>query len=488
MLFLRLRLPTNIVFLNWEISDLLETSPVLAIDYSSWPFAFSIATLILAIVLSSPINLSSRSEILNIAGSLSFVAISYFSILASNLVALLLGWAAIDIIEFLVLLRNNPGSGNNQRIIIGFTSRIGGMMLVFLAIVLGSRETGFQSGYDDLSPLAGLPVLLGIGLRLGLFPIHLTYPEGTNIRRSQGNLFRFIPPATSLVLLARIPQQTFTLSYLSIIRILTFVAAGYGLFKFLSEKRELDSRPFWIMALSSFAFLSAINEVPYSSTSFGVGMILVGGALFLHDAQTKFIRVLLLLGAVLISGLPFTPNINGLSGLVGAESIFDEILSLLCFLVLLFGMIRKVLRKPALSEGQERIVYLTYPLSILLLIISYLVLGIFGWPGSMGIGSWRAVLTGVGIAIIGMIIYRVLSSKINGILEQVRYFLQTNPNIKRLIGEKLKFSWVSSIMKWMINNIAKAVNWFTFLLEGERGLLWGIVFLVLIVMIISGGN
>ena len=207
LLFLRFRLPTSLVYLQWSKGAINIDSPLLAIDYSSWPFAFAIGALILAIVLSSPVNLQSRAEIITLAGNLAFAGISFFAFLASNLIALLLGWAAIDLLELAVLLRNNQQSAINQRVIIGFTSRVGGLMLILWAIVLGGQISSNQTGFADLSPNVGLPILIGIGLRLGLFPVHLVYNENIGIRRSQGTLFRFIPPAASLVLLSQNPTR-----------------------------------------------------------------------------------------------------------------------------------------------------------------------------------------------------------------------------------------------------------------------------------------
>ena len=258
-------------------------------------------------------------EISSLAGNLAITGLSYFAFLASNLISLLIGWAAIDLIEISALLRNNPESKNNQRIIIGFTSRFLGLILIFWAIVLGSRESGFRTDFTNLSPLVGLPVLIGIGLRLGLFPVHLTYSEETSIRRSQGNLFRFIPPAASLVLLSRIPPETLSPDMNIIIRLLTMIAAIYGLIRWLSEKRELDTRPYWVMILSSLAILSTLNGFSMASVSWGVSMILLGGALYLHDFKTRFIQVLLFIGLVLFTGIPYTPNaswsgwLNGIS-------------------------------------------------------------------------------------------------------------------------------------------------------------------------------
>jgi hypothetical protein len=486
LLFLRFRLPTNLVYLHWNIGKLYIDSPALIIDYSTWPYAFAISTLILAIVLSSPANLQSRMEISSLAGNLAITGLSYFAFLASNLVSLLIGWAAIDLIEISALLRNNPESKNNQRIIIGFTSRFLGLILIFWAIVLGSRESGFRTDFTNLSPLVGLPVLIGIGLRLGLFPVHLTYSEETSIRRSQGNLFRFIPPAASLVLLSRIPPETLSPDMNLIIRVLSMIAAVYGLIRWLSGKRELDTRPYWVMILSSLAILSTLNGFSMTSVSWGVSMILLGGALYLHDFKTRFIQVLLFIGLVLFTGIPYTPNASGLAGLMGSPNLFIEIISLLIFLPLLIGYFRKINDKAFMPTGFERIVYLTYPLSILLLIISFVVIGLFGWRGSRIVGAWPAIITGFVIIILTMIGNKFLPRQITYVMNSLADFINKYSLIRQYARKIFKFSWVYTLFRWIFGIIGRIINWFTFLLEGESGLLWGMVFLILLIMVIGG--
>ncbi len=486
LLFLRFRLPTSLVYLQWDISKFYQDSPSLVIDYSSWPYAFAIGTLILAIVLSSPVNLRSRAEIINLAGNIAITGLSYFAVLASNLVSLLIGWAAIDIIEIMVLLRNYPESRNNQRIIIGFTSRIGGLMLIFWAIVLGSRIGGYQTDFSNLSPSVGLPVLIGIGLRLGLLPVHLTYTHETNIRRSQGNLFRFIPPATALVLLSRIPLETLSFGFVAVIRVLTFLAAFYGIVRWLMEKRELDLRPYWVMILCSFAVLSTLNGQSAASVSWGVSMVLIGGSLFLHKTKTPFIMGLLVAGLILFSGVPFSSNASGLAGLMGSPNLLDELISLTLFVTLLVGLFRRITLKPALPEGQERIIYLTYPLSILIMILSYVLIGVFGWKGSRTLGAWPAVLTGTILVLLFILIYKKRSSWFIGLQNLFARIAQQYSFLTPVIEKVTRFSWIYDIFGWFFKFIGKFVNWFTFLLEGNSGLLWGIVFLVLLIMFIGG--
>ena len=47
-------------------------------------------------------------------------------------------------------------------------------------------------------------------------------------------------------------------------------------------------------------------------------------------------------------------------------------------------------------------------------------------------------------------------------------------------GQLFKFSWVYTLFRWIFGMIGKIIDWFTFLLEGESGLLWGMVFLILL--------
>ncbi len=485
LLFLRFRLPTNLVYLHWDIGKIYIDSPALVIDYSTWSYAFAIGTLILAIVLSSPANLQSRMEISSLAGNLAITGLSYFAFLASNLISLLIGWAAIDLIEISALLRNNPESKNNQRIIIGFTSRFLGLLLIFWAIVLGSRTSGFRTDFTNLSPLVGLPVLIGIGLRLGLFPVHLAYSEETSIRRSQGNLFRLIPPATSLVLLSRIPQETLSAEMNIFIRVLTMIAAIYGLIRWLSGKRELDTRPYWVMVLSSLAILSTLNGFSMASVSWGVSMILLGGALYLHDFKTRFIQILLFIGLLLFTGIPYTSNASGLAGLMGSPNLFIEIISLLIFLPLLIGFFRKINGKAFMPTGFERIVYLTYPLSILLLIVSFVIIGLFGWRGSRIVGAWPAIITGFVIIILTMLVNRFLPRQITYVMNSFADFIKKYSFIRQYIRTIIKFSWVYTLFRWIFGIIGRIIDWFTFLLEGESGLLWGMVFLILLIMVIG---
>jgi hypothetical protein len=158
----------------------------------------------------------------------------------------------------------------------------------------------------------------------------------------------------------------------------------------------------------------------------------------------------------------------------------------LIFLPLLIGYFRKINDKAFMPTGFERIVYLTYPLSILLLIISFVVIGLFGWRGSRIVGAWPAIITGFVIIILTMIGNKFLPRQITYVMNSLADFINKYSLIRQYARKIFKFSWVYTLFRWIFGIIGRIINWFTFLLEGESGLLWGMVFLILLIMVIGG--
>jgi hypothetical protein len=142
--------------------------------------------------------------------------------------------------------------------------------------------------------------------------------------------------------------------------------------------------------------------------------------------------------------------------------------------------------KPALPPGQERIVYLTYPLSILLMILSYVLIGVFGWKGSRTLGAWPAVLTGTILVMLALLIYKKKTSWFIKLQNIIGRIVEQYSFLRQAVEKLTRFSWIYDILGWLFKFVGKFVNWFTFLLEGNSGLLWGVVFLVLLVMFIGG--
>jgi hypothetical protein len=138
-----------------------------------------------------------------------------------------------------------------------------------------------------------------------------------------------------------------------------------------------------------------------------------------------------------------------------------------------------------LALGQEKIIYLTYPLSIIFIITSYLLIGLFGWPGSRTIGAWPAILTAIVIIILSMLVNKRYSHIFQEHKATIFRILNNFPHLQKNISSFVSFSWIYKGLDLIIGMVGKIVNQFTFMLEGNNGLLWGMVLLIILVMIIG---
>jgi len=488
LILFRFNLPFSFTLINWANGGVFGSSLQFIMDYASWPYAIAINALIFAFVLSSPARLRTRSEITSLAGNLTVVGLSYIAILAANPVTFLYGWAALDLVEFSILLWNNPDGISHRRIVIGFISRFIGIFLIFLAFLLGGKLNTPISTFSDLTPEMGIPLLFGIVLHLGIIQVHNPKSEQTNSNRNQGTILQLVSTASSTILLSRIPDQTLKFPVVTVIFILVFITVLFECVRWLQDKKDLDTRYYWVMLVSGFAILTAINGSPIATTSWGISLIILGGMFFIHQSSTSFIKILLILGTLFMSGISYLPNASGLAGLVNSDSLINELICLLLFIIFLFGMFLKISKIPPLDPNQERIVYLMYPMSIIMLLITYLFIGFYGWPGSYTLGSWMAVLLGSIFSALSYFIwryrYRIREKIATGI---ARLMLQRIQRLMDWIKLILNPSYLSKGVTRVVAILRLIIGWSSDLLEGQSGLLWGIVMLVLLSMIIGKG-
>ncbi len=489
MLFSRIRLPSSFVLLNWSGTTPFMSSPGLLLDYSSWPYAFAITTLVLAVVLVSPGHLQLRSEVANIAGSLALGGLGLVAVLAANPVSLLLGWAAMDIIELFILLRASASEASDRSVMQVFSSRVAGMLIALWTFVVGSRTAGFNTSFSDLSPLAGVPLLISIGLRIGIFPLHLPFAGENYLRRGQGTLLRMVPVASGLMVLSRIPSSAVSAKMAAWLTVFVLIALVYASLRWLLERDELASRPFWIISITAFGILSVLTRHPDASLSWGVTLVFLGSAIFLLEYANRFMRFVLGIGLFSLIGLPFTANASGLLGISSAGNVGWIITSLIGLVLVLIGMADKIMLKPEIPSKMEQIIYLTFPVSILLLISSYIFVGLFGWRGSRVEGVWWLALPIFFLVVVWMVWDRRTG-------QPGRWLSRTMDIVSArqsssgvlLVRRILDLEWFYSGIKYLYFGLGKVVNSLTFLLEGNAGIFWAILALVLFMAILNIGG
>jgi len=458
----------------WQPASLFLESLSFTADSLTWPFAFSVATLILAVILTATAR-ENFPDPLPWAATLILGGLGLLAVLADNPLTLLLAWSAIDLTELIAQLRSVNGPGPSEKVVTAFATRVAGIGVLLWASVV-SISTGSPLNFQNAPPQTGLYLLLAAGLRLGVLPLHLPYASESAIRRGFGNTLRLVSAASSLILLARIPTASVISVFTPVLLSLATVAAVYAGWMWLRAPDELTARPFWLIGLASLAMASALRGNPVGAAAWSCALVLSGGALFLSSAHNVWLSRLLLIGMWGFSALPFSVTATGWESDLSSFWPAWPFL-LLAQALLLAGYLRHAMR-PSLRTGFEKLdraAQYVYPVGIGVLLAGTVLLGVWGWQGAFRIGAWLP-------ALIGLIMGGVA--------------MWVAPRLRLLTP--LRAHWVrpaaNTWMDWFFRGLwglyrltGRLSIFFSTLLEGDGGFMWTLLFMVLFISLIVQG-
>jgi len=321
---------------------------------------------------------------------------------------------------------------------------------------------------------------LAAGLRLGVLPPHQPFFQEPPLRRGLGTVVRLAPVASSLILLPRIAQVGVPLGWQPYLLVIAVVSALYGAFAWVQAPNELDGRPFWILGMAAISLVAAVFRLPEVAIAWGLGLLMSGGVLFLTSNRTRFVSILAFFGIVGASSLPFTPSwVGGL--LYNYSGILLFVVFVFSHSLLILGYVRHLVRHTPSLESVERWMLLVYPIGLTLLIITHWSMawsqGLAQQPGEniLSLGWWGGVIA-FGIGSVFMIFRRQRVS--------LPSYLST------AFGGLLSFEWVYRLLWWLYRNISRVFSSISHILEGEGGILWSLLMLILLISLViqqSGG-
>ena len=464
------RLPVSYQLPTWQPAAVFSQSPVFVADNISWAFVISLLTLCLAIILTAVVRPKFPTPV-NWVGTLVLTSLGVLAVVAGNPLTLVMIWAAIDLVELVVQLWFVEDPRLSERVVISFASRLTGIMILLWADMVGAAG-GQTADFRAATPQAGLFLLIAAGLRVGVLPLHLPYTGESALRRGFGTGLRMISAASSLILLARIPAGSIHSPFTPYLLMLVSFAAVYGSWTWLRAPDELTARPFWLIGMGSLVVAAALRSSPVGAAAWSCALILAGSALFLFSDRNKWLTRALYAGAFGISGLPFSLTATGwVSGGTGFWLSFPFLL--LSHAMLIAGYIRHAQRTitRGVNEGQQLWARNVYPIGIMLLLILTVLLGVFGWAGSLQLGNWFASLLACLLAV-GLL---WLTPRAR-ILTPVRAHWVQPASASWL-------DWVYQGLWSLYHQMGRLSNAFLGLLEGESGIMWTLLFLVLFMTI-----
>lgn len=463
-----IKLPVELVLPQWQPSELFPTPVFFRADGISWSFAVSIVTLAFAVLLTA-VTRPVFSNSLSWAGTLILGGLGVLATTANNPLTLLMIWALLDLAELITQLSSVNGERNNERAVTSFATRALGIGLLLWSYI-GSFAGGVPFTFESMPSSATIFLVIAAGLRLGVLPLHLPYTPDSVLRRGFGTSLRLIGALSTLAVLGRI--QIVASGSTSFLMILVAAASIYGGWMWLRAPDELNGRPYWMIGTASLAVLSALSGNPTGAAAWSIALLLVGGALFLSSVYNLWLNRALLIGVWSLSSLSFSLTATTWLGSFGFFTVFV----LAAQALLMAGYIRHALRtrdSDSLNDqpGWSRVVY---PIGIGLLLVIQFLLGFTGWDGALQIGNPIFALIAAFVAA--------------GLIWGSRRFRIFNP---------IRAHWVTSagsginnIYQWLwsvYRGLARLGLTVTETLEGEGGIMWTLLFLILFVSIIVQG-
>jgi hypothetical protein len=473
VLLWQIQMPINLQLPIWQPATLFSQSPTFVADKISWAFALSLITLCMAIIITATVRPRFPSPI-SWAGTLTLTSLGVLAVVANNPLTLVFIWAAIDIVELVVQIWFVEDPKLSERVVITFASRAAGILVLLWADIVSS-SSGQLSDFGLISSQASIYLLIAAGLRVGVLPLHLPYPSESALRRGFGTGLRMVSAASSLSLLARIPPSNMTPSSLDpYLLILVALAALYGGWMWLRAPEELNARPFWLIGMGSLVIAAALRSNPVGVAAWSCALILVGGALFLFSEQNRWLTRVLYAGAFGISALPFSVTAAGWNS-GGAGLWFSLPFLILSHAMLIAGFIRHAQRTNMRTPNENQPIWgkNVYPFGIILLLFVMFLLGFFGWDGSLQLGN---ILIGGVVALLTMALLW-LTPRLR-ILNPVRAHWVRPANASWL-------DWAYQVLWGVYRQAGRLSNAFTGLLEGESGIMWTLLFLVLFMTVFT---
>lgn len=457
------------------------------IDTNNWLYAFALSGLVAAVILTASARMEIGTTPWSWAGSLAVTGAGILALLANTPLTLILAWTVIDLIELMVFLPRANRPEQSIQIVTAFAARVAGTFILVWAMV-SSAARGVDLTLGNIPPEMSILALMAAGLRLGVIPLHLPFTHELRMRRGLGVIIRLVTPVAAFPLISRVPPTVVPPNLAPYFLLFIALTAVYGSAKWLAAKDEIDGRPYWLIALAAIAVGCAVRGRPTAALVWGSTMILSGGLLFLFSARIKRILFIPLLGLIGLTGLPFTPAASGWAGLVVLPFNALDIVLMAAHILLVLGYLRHALHGGDDLANMEPWVHVVYPFGLLLLVSTQWLIGVLGWQGSFTPGTWWAAVASLSIALTIHGFQRRGSMWIGSLSNQFGTLKRLARPGVRLLAAILNLDWLYRFLAAFFHGVQSSVRFLTTILEGDGGVLWAILLLLLLITFFKAGS
>jgi hypothetical protein len=458
----------------WRPEALFESTLLLALDTTGWQMAYAAVSVYLALALTQAARPGTTTMGTRIILPV-YAGLGVAAMLAGNLLTVAITWALLDILTFIFLM----SATTDEHAIPGIITRLA-MDGFSVIIVLGAAAASWSSGqvntaFGEIStPLsAGLIAIAGL-IRLGMFPLHFSLPKVPRARRGLGTMIRLMPPAIVLAVLARQFESGFPprlVPWLTLAGALGVVVGGA---RWAFAQDPVQGRPFFVLAIASTGMVAAGLEPAATGVilaNTGTLILLVGCAFSLAEIHSPAHRVWPIAAGLIVAGAPFTLSgvLSGAlaSGLATPATAWLSILGGLGLAAIGLGVTAGAVAPQTTWPVGESLVRVVYGLGISLPVLVALGMGL-----QMPLGRNLAA----GAFFLGVVLAAVLGR------EALRRLPYRSIDLARRAAARLDPAslYRGALRAYVV--ILRIVRTLAAPLEGEGGMLWMLVVVILVIL------
>jgi hypothetical protein len=246
------------------------------------------------------------------------------------------------------------------------------------------------------------------------------------------------------------------------------IISGWG---WLRSTDELSGRPLFISGIGFLAITATFLGNKSGSAAWGICLILSGGLLFMNSLRGKRTYWFLILGLWGLSTLPFSLSSNAWNNPTNTNYLL-LIPYILGFTFIFAGYFRHAFTHQSDIDIklEPRWVQVVYPFGLSVLPIIGITISFMEWFQNRSFGLWWI-------------------SSITIILSLIIYYLMTriirSPILTNLRYQPAKVNFFAIVFWGIYRFIRQIISLLTSILEGDGGMLWSIVILVLLISVIS---
>lgn len=436
-------------------------------DAFSASLSIAVAAVLLAVVLSD-VQRSAASDWRAYGSSFLAAGVALGGLPAGNFFTLLLFMGLADLVITGVLFAINLDQPRIGLAIQGFTYRGGGLLLIVLVALLQIGLGPDTGGAIELLLLGIL--LLGFYLRLGVAPAGWASFAEPERNSGLGTMLRVSLAGLAFLLLLRLDLATLASGGLNPILLLVALPSAIAAWGWLQAHDEVAGRSYFFASGASLLVAAVLLGLTDSGLAWAMVLILSGAVLFLFRTRRSWFVLLPFLGFWGLTGLPLSVGWSVMQ--IYSPPFPPAILTLLPVqAILLTGYLLHTLRVDPGDIQMERWEQFLYPLGLAVLPVSNLFVVWLPWRGLeslQGIPWWPGfVATALGAGLWWLAQRQHLPEiHLPNRLKQFRTFLG---------GAGLE------ILSW----INRVINFVSFLLEGQGGVLWALLILALMITVLA---